>query len=128
MRITNIMCILISLILVLGLVACTEEQDAEMRDRTDLGLGELVKAKDRSLSTSITQSLNSEPRLTQYKLKAEVSHDMIVLTGTVSSEREKELAYEIVTSIDLGRIKSENIQNDIQIDPSLEPILGPDFF
>jgi hypothetical protein len=106
--------------------ACTPQQDANIREKTQLPLGEMVKAKDRSIAAAIQESLNADPRLTQYKLKAEVSHDKIILTGTVSNEKEKQLAFDIVMKIELERIKPENIMNEIQIDSTLEPILGPD--
>ena len=40
--------------------------------------------------------------------------------GKVKTEKQKQDAYNLVMSIDLNRIKEENIINEIQVDPSLD--------
>ena len=121
MRIFSIsLIVMVSLIFILG--GCTERQEENIKERTNLGMGDMVKAKDRSIEANVKSSLASDPMCKYYGLSAVVSHDVITLLGSVKTKKQKQDAYNIVLSIDLARIKEENIINEILVDPSLDEL------
>lgn len=102
------------------LVGCSEKQDAAIREKTDLGMSDMVKAKDLGLESTVRNSLASDPVFLFYGLDCTVSHDVITLIGTVKTEAQKQRAFDLIASIDLERVKKENIINEIRVDPSLD--------
>jgi hypothetical protein len=102
------------------LTGCSEKQDAAIREKTDLGMGDMVKAKDLGIQANIRTSFGTDPVFAFYKLDCTVSHDVITLVGSVKTEEQKQRAFDLVASIDLERIKKENIINEIRVDPSLD--------
>ena len=113
--------ILILVIMASGMImGCSEQQDAAIKERTDLGMSDMVKAKDLSLATSVRSTLAMDPVFKFYGLDCTASHDVVTLIGTVKTEKQKNDAYNLVMSIDLERIKEANIINEIQVDSSLD--------
>ncbi|MFH1514418.1 MAG: BON domain-containing protein, partial [bacterium] len=91
MRIFSIsLIVLVSFVLVLG--GCSKKQDAAIREKTNLGMGDMVKAKDLSIEGNVKESLASHPMCKYFGLSAVVSHDVITLTGTVRTEKQKQEA------------------------------------
>jgi len=92
------------------------KQDAAIKEKTNLGMSDLVKAKDRGIEATLTESLAADPVTKFYGIKASVSHDVVTLMGTVKTEDQKKHAEEIVRSTGLERIKE--VINDIVVDPN----------
>jgi hypothetical protein len=102
------------------LTGCNAKQDAAIREKTDMGMGDMVKAKDKGLEGNVRTSLASDPVFLFYHLDCTVSHDVITLIGTVKTEEQKQRAFDLIAGIDLERVKKENIINEIRVDPSLD--------
>jgi osmotically-inducible protein OsmY len=113
--VTSLLILTISAIFFAG---CTPKQDAAIREKSDLGMGEMVKAKDRGIEGNLTASLSSDPTCLFYHIKATVSHDIVTLTGTVKTEKQKQHAEDVVKNTQLERIKE--IINEIQVDPNAD--------
>jgi osmotically-inducible protein OsmY len=94
---------------------CSKKQEEAIKERTNLGLGDMVKAKDKGIEGNLTESLALDPITKFYAIKASVSHDVVTLTGTVKTEEQKQHAEDIVRNTGLERIKE--IINDILVDP-----------
>lgn len=120
MKKTILISLVFSLLICGLLVGCNEKQDAAIREKTDLGMGDMVKAKDLGLESTVRNSLASDPVFLFYHLDCTVSHDVITLIGTVKTEAQKQRAFDLIASIDLERVKKENIINEIRVDPSLD--------
>jgi len=118
MRIIIIFILLLSVSITFLLTGCSAKQDAAIREKTNLGMGDLVKAKDKGIEGNLTASLAMDPVMKFYGVKASVSHDVVTLIGSVKTEEQKKQAEEIVRNTGLERIKT--IINDIQVDPSLD--------
>ena len=117
---TTVVLLLLSFVVGGIFAGCTARQDAAIREKTDLGMDNLTKAKDIGIEGTVRTSLASNPVFKFYGLDCTVSHDMITIIGKVKTEKQKKEAFELVASIDHHRIKAENIINDIVVDPSLD--------
>ena len=120
MRLIGLSLIILAVLATGSLMGCSPKQDAKIRERTDLGMSDLVKAKDMGLESTVRATLAGDPICKFYGLDCKASHDVVTLIGKVKTEKQKQDAYELVMSIDLSRIKKENIINEIEVDPSLD--------
>ena len=104
----------------LGGQVAAQKADEKIRQSTDMGLDNMVKAKDMSVQSQIEQGIASDPGMVMVKdkLQVTVSHNVVTVTGKVKTEEQKARVKEIVENA----VKSANVKSyelDIELDPSI---------
>jgi osmotically-inducible protein OsmY len=101
-------------------VACSKQMDQSIRERTDLGLDTLTKARDRGQDVAVIRNIESDLVLRWYSQKglisASVSHAVATITGRVKTEEQKELAGQLAAQT----VGIKEIINELEVDPTLE--------
>jgi osmotically-inducible protein OsmY len=94
--------------------------DQSIREKTDLGLDNLTKARDFAQDSAVIENIKSDMVLRWYALEgyisASVSHAVATITGKVKTEEQKELA---------GRLAAQTkgikeVVNELEVDPTLD--------
>ena len=115
--------LVLSVAILLGcctLAGCTPKMDQKIREKTDLGMDTLVKAKDRGQDAALIANLTSDPVLDYYYKKnyftGSVSHGVVTLTGRLRLQKQIDLAVELAS-----RVKGvKEVINEIELDPDME--------
>ena len=101
-------------------VCCTPKMDQSIREKTNLGLDEMTKARDLAQSSAVMQNIESDLVLRWYALQglisASVSHAVATITGKVKTEEQKKTAEDLAK----GTQGIKEVINELQIDPTLE--------
>ena len=104
-----------------ALAGCPPSVDEKIRERTRVpGLDEATQAIDMAIKSAVESNIHTDPVLDwyarQYTLTVEVSHAVVTVQMTVSTEKLHEQALKLARQE--GRIK-ELIDN-IKVDPDVE--------
>jgi osmotically-inducible protein OsmY len=101
-------------------VSCTPKMDQNIKERTDLGLDTLTKARDRGQDIAVLQNIQSDLVLRFYSQKgliqASVSHAVATITGKVKTQEQKDLAGQLAKQT----TGIKEVINELEIDPELE--------
>lgn len=109
--------------------ACVAGQQAAQQanqkiiENTDMGLDNMTKARDMSVESQISSGIASDPGLANVKDKIQVtvSHNVVVVSGRVKSEKQKQRIEEIVkNAVSTANVKEYELA--LEIDNSIEDL------
>ena len=87
------------------------EQNSATKQRSATGAHRAQKSRKKPLKDRVTTALNSNPQLSRHRLHSETSQGRVVLRGHVGSYYQKQMAQEIVRSVD----GVEEIENHLEV-------------
>ena len=114
--------LILTLIAFLGVsvTGCSAKMDQKIRESTNLGMDNMIKAKDKGQNAALLANLNSDPVLEYYYrlgyFKGAVSHGVATLTGTLRTQELVDLAVERAKAVQ----GIKEVINEIEVDPTME--------
>ena len=120
MRISVALALVFIIMISMPIFGCSARMDQKIKESVDLGMDDMVKAKDMSQEMALISNISSDPALEYYFKKkhftGSVSHGVATLTGKVRTQALMDQIVELAKMVE--GIKEVN--NELEIDPSIE--------
>ncbi len=99
---------------------CSKQMDQRIRESTNLGGDDLIKARDKGMEGALIANLNADPALQWYykqgHFTGSVSHAVITLTGKLRTQELVDQAVEMAKAVK----DVKEVINEIVVDPTIE--------